>query len=153
MALVSHLLACLALLQVVEAPVQNISAVTQAKSVEVKLVGLDKRLCDSIEPPALPRINIIFLFITPPAVCTPSQTTLTEFMASSDKILTYSRNNTKCNLRKKEGTIIESNSSTITTVPSHVVVVLVNNMLPREWNKSMKKERLYQKVRIYADTV
>ena len=134
----------LALLQVVEASANNISAVVVAGSTTVKLVGLDKGLCDYIELPVLPRINVVFLFNTPLAVCMPSQTNLVEFIESSNKILSYSRNRTKCNLHKKEGMIEEANSTNI--LPSYTAILLVTNMFPREWNETRKKNLLYQKV-------
>ena len=147
MTFVSSLLVYLALLQVVEASTPNISAVVITKSVEVMLIGLDQRLCDYIEPPVLPRIDVVFVFTTPKIVCTPLHTTLANFIESSNKILSYySHNNIKCSLRKKEGMIEETNSTT--TAPPSVVIVLVNNMSLRERNKPNKKDLLYQKVRI-----
>lgn len=146
MALVSNLLVYLALLQVVEASTQNISAVVITKSIEVKLIGLDRRLCDYIEPPVLPRIDVVFVFNTPTTVCIPFQTTVAKLVESRNKILSYSRNNTKCSLRKKEGMIEETNSTTM--APPHMAIVLVNNMSPRERNKPNKKDLLYQKVRV-----
>ena len=145
MPILTNLLVYLALLQVVEASAKNHSASVVAKSTTVKLVGLDKGLCDYIEPPMLPRIDVVFLFNTPLAVCTPNQTSLMEFIESTNKILSYSRNRTKCNLRKKEETIEDTNS--INILPSYTAVLLVNNMFPREWNKARKKILLYQKVR------
>ena len=150
MAFISNLLVYLALfqyLQVVEAPAQNISVVAVTKSVEVKLVGMDQGLCDYIEPLVWPRIVVIFVFNTPTMACTPCQTTLAKFIGSSNKTLSYSHNNTKCSLRKKEGMIEETNSTT--TAPPYVVIVLVNNTFPSERNKPNKKDLLYQKVRDY----
>ena len=145
MALVTNLLVYLALLQVVEASANNTSAFVVRENTTVKLVGLDKGLCDFIELPALPRINVLFLFNTPMAACTPHETSLVEFIESSNKILSYSSNRIKCNLRKKEGMIEDTNSTKI--LPSYTAVLLVTNMFPREWNKARKKTILYQKVR------
>lgn len=145
MPLVTNLLVYLALLQVVEASANNMSALVVRKTTTVKLVGLDKGLCDFIEPPVLPRINVIFLFNTPMAACIPRETSLVEFIESNNKILSYSRNRIKCNLRKREGTIEDTNSTNI--LPSYTVVLLVTNTFPREWNEARKKSLLYQKVR------
>ena len=148
MAFISNLIVYLTLfqyLQVVEAPAQNISAGAVTKSVEVKLVSMDQGLCDYIEPLVWPRIVVIFVFNTPKMTCTPCQTTLAKLIDSSNKTLSYSHDNTKCSLRKKEGMIEETNSTT--TAPPYVVIVLVNNTFPSERNKPNKKDLLYQKVR------
>ena len=145
MPFVTNLLVYLTLLQVVEASANNISALVVRKSITVKLVGLDKEMCHYIEPPALPRINVLFLFNTPKTACTPSETSLVGFIESSNKILFYSRNGIKCSLRKKEGTIEDTNSTNV--LPPYTAVLLVTNMFPREWNEAWKKSLLYQKVR------
>lgn len=141
----SLLFICLVLLTpVVNAP-ENNSAVVLVENTEVMLVGLDKALCSHIDPPEFPRIDVLLLFNTPLAVCTPSHTTLAEFIESDDKTLSYSSNNTKCKLHKKKGIIEETNNSTV--VSPYTAVVMVTNMFPREWNNSKKIDRLYQKVR------
>ena len=146
MPLVSNVLVYLALLQVVEASPKKISALDEAseKSTEVKLLGLDKTLCDHIEPPVLPTINAVFVFTTPLTACWPSQTSLVKLIESSRKTLLYSCNNTRCSLHKKEGLIGETNSTN--TSPSYNAILLVINMIPKEWNKPRKKNILDQKV-------
>lgn len=111
----SRILVYFALLQVVEVSNQNSSTVVVTVSVEVTLVRLDQRLCDYIVPPVLPRIDVVFVFNTPVTPCIPHQTTLEALIASSNKTLSYSRNNKNCNLRKKEGMIKETNSTAIAT--------------------------------------
>ena len=142
----SNLLVYLALLQVVEASPKNISAldVVLARSTAVEIVGLDKALCDYIELPMLPTINAVFVFSTPLTVCWPSQTRLAKIIKSDHKVLSYFRNNTRCNLYKKEGMIGNTNFTNISL--SYNAILLVINMTPKEWNKTRKKKILYEKV-------
>ena len=136
---------CLVLLLSVVGATENISTFVLSRSTEIKLVELDEGLCSHVDPPMLPRIDVLFFFNTPLVVCKPSHATLAEFIESDNKTLSYSSNNTKCKLHKKEGMIEKTNNSTVIT--PYTAVVMVTNMLPREWNNSKKIDHLYQKVR------
>ena len=139
-----------ALLQVVDALDQNSSAVVVTNIVEITLVRLDQRLCKYIEPPALPRIDVVFVFNTPEKACTPCETTLETLLKSSNKTLSYSHNNIKCSLRKKEGMITETNFTAMAA--SYVAIVFVN-IFPSERNKLKNKGLLYQKVSDNTHTI